>query len=334
MTQSNISNLKLNPITLKNNSVFVLFFIAAAVFFGFASGFRLFGDGRDYLAYEYVYRIMRPVESFEYYRFEPGYMIVSWISKFGLGLSFPVFFSMLATFALSVKFLIFKNYSRPWFVVIFYLCVFYPLHDYTQLRLAVALAFVLIGTESYFKGRWGLFGGMMALAFSFHTSSIVLVPLIIGGHYFSDRNLFIGISIIAVGSLSLGVFFNNFIGLVSSYNPLIGGYVANIDKQSANLFSGANILTFVLIAILLYRFKSLDRPKKTALLLALAGMFLFVSFQFSPVMAHRLKEMLWVFLLPIAFKKEGDLISMGQNAVALSLAGWSLYSAMTRQIIG
>lgn len=116
---------------LRREAVVLLVLVPLAIVLGISAGYQNFGEGRDYYAYIMVYDYIRLNDTLDVVRFEPGYVLAAWSSKFILGLQFPVFFSLLAMGALLVKFVLFSRNQRPIVAALFYLCCWYPLHEYT-----------------------------------------------------------------------------------------------------------------------------------------------------------------------------------------------------------
>lgn len=308
--------------------------VSLAIFLGIAAGYRNFGEGRDYFGYLTFYEEIRLTDTLDIVRFEPGFALTAWISRLTLQLPFPVYFSLLAMGALLVKFWLFSRYKRPILTVFFYLCSWYPLHEYTQIRAAVALAFCLLAAMFFFRQRYILFSLLMALAFSFHYSSIILAAAIPGAYMLSRFYLPSVFAVIAGLAIGIGGMSEAVFSLAAQFNVLITAYVANIDGYQVNILSGANLLAASLLAALVFARTLETRQDTTFFILAVFALAAAIAFKDVPVLSHRIREMLLVFLVPLAFNGAFTKRAMPQYALATGLAGWNLYTAISQGIIG
>lgn len=308
--------------------------VPLAIFLGIAAGYQNFGEGRDYFAYRTIYQDIRLTDTLDVVRFEPGFVLSVWVSTFILGLQFSVFFSLLATGSLLVKFGLFSRHQRPILTVLFYLCCWYPVHEYTQIRAAVALAFSLLAAEFFFRRKYIVFSLLMALGFAFHYSAIILAVALPGAYMLSGFRLPLVIGAVvslavAMAAMNVAVF-----SLAGQFNGLIDTYVANLDGYQVNLLSGANILTACLLAAIIYSGSLKTHQDTTFFILVLIALATAIAFQAVPVISHRSKEILLVFLVPLAFKGALTKRVLPQYVLASALAGWSLYSAISQGIFG
>lgn len=320
--------------TLRRPSSATLGIVPLVMLLALAAGFRGLGPGRDYLGYLDAYEEIRLSDSLDVLRFEPGYVLASWVSKFGLGLDFPIFASALAASALFIKLWLFSQYSRPILTILFYLCCWYPLHEYTQLRTAVALALCLFAAEVFFRGRYLQYALLMATAMSFHSSSLIVALAIPGAYLLSRWNQLMSVSAIIFLAFGIYVLDLPLISLAAQINSLSEAYSENLDGSRVNLLSMANLLTAGLLAAMLAARSLKDRRDATYFILAAGALVSAVVLQSTPVLSHRVKEALLIFLTPIAFSGELTMRSVPQYVFAATLAGWMLYSAVSQGILG
>lgn len=198
----------------------------------------------------------------------------------------------------------------------------------------MALAFCLLAAEFFFRRKYIVSYLLLALAFSFHSSSIILAAALPGAYMLSRFPLPLVIAVtvgltIGVVGMGMAVF-----SLAGQFNVLIAAYVNNLYGYQVNIWSGANILTLGLLAAIYLSGSLRTRQEKTFFILAVFALAAAIAFQTVPVLSHRIKEMLLVFLVPLAFK--GDLTKQAglQYALATALAGWNLYSSLSQGIIG
>lgn len=320
--------------TLRYRALLPWALVPLAICLGIAAGYRYFGEGRDYLNYLSVYENIRLSDSLDATRFEPGFMLATWIAKFHLELRYPAFMAILATIALWMKFNLFSQHRRPILTVLFYLCCWYPLHEYTQIRLAVGLSFGMLAATFMFQGRLIAFAIAMAIAVSFHASSLILAVLLPTAYLLSGFRLplvITGIIAFAIGGAGLSA---SIFSLAAHFNTLVDTYITNLDGNTVNILSGANLLTATCLVGILFSGSLQSRKDVTFFILILFGLAATVALQTAPVFSHRIKEMLLVFLVPLAFNAPLTKKALPQYTTAGALAAWSLYSAISQGIIG
>lgn len=319
---------------LHRQTLFALVMFPFAAYLGIAAGFRNFGLGRDYIGYLETYNDIRASDALDVVRFEPGFVFSIWVAKFALGVKFQTFLSVLAGAALLVKFKVFSQHRRPILTNLFYLCCWYPLHEYTQIRAAVSLAFCLLASKFFFRRQFVAFALMMALAVSFHASALLVAAALPGSYFLSRFHLPVVIATLMAITVGLGAINTSVFSLASNFNPLVDNYVATRDDSQVNILSGINVLTVGLLGSILLSGSLKSRRDTTFFILAIVALASVVVFLATPVFSHRIKEMLMVFLVPLAFNTSLTKRALPQYAAATGLAIWSLYSAVSQGIIG
>jgi hypothetical protein len=137
------------------------------------------GDSYDYAQYVLRYRVMAasalPLPVRLYIGKDPwfGALILAVQS---VGLRVQGLFLVSAVLALGLKAKAFSRFfgtfATPLFVSI---CTTYFIHEYTQIRVAVAVGFAFIGLVALCEGRKGLWIICSALAIGFHISALAVV---------------------------------------------------------------------------------------------------------------------------------------------------------------
>ncbi|PZX40646.1 EpsG-like putative glucosyltransferase [Roseinatronobacter thiooxidans] len=120
-----------------------------AVLAGIAAGYQFFGSGRDFFSYVSFYENIRVFGEQDFSRFEPGFVLVASFFKLVLNAEVEFLLAVLASASLLIKFAIFSAYRRPFLTILFYLCCWYPLHEYTQIRAAVARSFLWFRSDGF-----------------------------------------------------------------------------------------------------------------------------------------------------------------------------------------
>lgn len=98
------------------------FIVVLAFMLGSAAGYRLFGEGRDFLSYVNFYAEIRIFGEQGFFRFEPGFVWVASVFKLILNAEVELLLAVLAALSLLIKFAIFSAHRRPVLTILFYLC--------------------------------------------------------------------------------------------------------------------------------------------------------------------------------------------------------------------
>ena len=313
---------------VNNVIIYTLAFILSII-----AGYRLLGEGVDFLSYKSFYEGIHAFGESEYVRFELGFVWVASFFKLILNTKIEVLFTVLVSFSLLAKFAVFSAHRRPLLTILFYLCCFYPLHEYTQIRSAVSFAFALLAAAAFFRRQFVTFAALMILATLFHGSAIVLGVAIPVAWMLASLRLSIAIAITAGLVVLSGLLIQPLLVFAESLNPLTLSYAANLDGNAVNLFSPVNILTVLLLGAMLLARSLTDRHKRTLFILVVFGLVVAVSFYSIPIFSHRLREMFMLFLVPLAFDARRTPLGLAQMFLAAVLGGYSLYPQVSRGII-
>lgn len=136
------------------------------------AGFRPVGIDKDSLQY-YGYYVNGTNDFVEY-----SFIIISDVSKF-LFSDVRGVFVLYALFAIPLKCFVFTKLSNDYFLLIaVYISNFYVLHDLTQIRTGVAVAFVFYGFYFLINDKKWLFLILTLIASLFHYSAFIAFILI------------------------------------------------------------------------------------------------------------------------------------------------------------
>jgi EpsG family len=315
----------------KTVSIYFLAFLAA-MSFGIIAGLRIFGPGPDYFEYSQAYNFITPYFLFGASRFEPGYELTAWTFATQLKLPFPVFYIFLATFSLFMKFGLFIRYCRsPIYAIFAYLLIFYPIHEYTQIRAAVAIGLAYWAIHFLIERQIIIFFVVSFIAFTFH-SSIVLLPAIVLVVIFTPQRLYLPITLF--GAIVVPFYFNQIIEFItlsfSEYNPLVSSYIANSNSsQAVNIFSGSGIIGLVILVLLL-ALGQLRNSRYHQLFFALVALSYVFQFLFtaSPVLAVRTGEMLIVAIVFLVCRTPFSATSSLPKLLLIVSGLWTSYRAI------
>lgn len=318
----------MNSLVIRKTNVraTVAIFLISAVF-GYIAGFRPFGIGFDFLNYQSFYNSIGPDDELSYFRYEPGFVfLTSWFKSL-TDLDYTYFASFLMAMSLMIKFIVLKRLDHPVLAVIFYLCVWFPMHENTQIRLAVATAFLFLATEKMFERRWEWFVVLSAIASTFHVTAAVAAASLATASFLARYRLRFSIPLTGLGGVALSASFTTVMHYAVQWQPLLleqGG-----GNTSPNLFSGFNIATALFLLFYAASGSVKDYRGRTFFLVTCGGFLVLLALFPVPVMAQRLKELLMIFMTFIAFEYRITIKTMPQALLASALAGWALYSAIS-----
>lgn len=319
------------------NKLKAVFLVLIWLFFSFAASYQWFGEGRDYSEYLRFYSWLKSNSFWTHTRFEPGYTFLAWVFKFYLGTSYSLFYLVLVSLALGLKLhLIWRYTTSPVLATLVYLMLFYPLHEYTQIRVAVAIGFAYLALHKGLQGK--IYNALILffLALIFHYSVAVLV---VGAclFFFLRQNIYLFASGVVLSLMLLAFirlqFFSTFLYRL---NPLTSAYIKNSSTTiEPNLLS----LSFILFGTTLVSISFDQRPWRDDytylwFFLSIIGMVSFVLLNDSPVFAHRIKEIFMVSSIFLTFKSRWLSLIAPIPAMLMIMNGmWFLYRAIEQGII-
>lgn len=159
-------------------------FFCVVVLLALFSAIRFWGEGPDFYEYERLF-IYHSENSLE-----PAYKVLKKINHFVCPKSvfFIFFFSALVAMLLKIRAFM-KMTKYPIRVTIYCLLSLYLIHEYTQIRAAVAIGIFLLSISDIYSKKTGRYFFKMFLAFCFHYSAIMMLPCWIYIHL-SKKNIY------------------------------------------------------------------------------------------------------------------------------------------------
>lgn len=302
-----------------------------------SAGIRSFGTGRDFLEYLQFYGTITPYSVSNYSRFETGFEVTAWLFANILKQPFETFFIFLALLSLSIKFYLFKRYLlSPWLAILSYILLFYSIHEYTQIRTAVAVSFAYLAIHLLLEKKYITSNILIFLAFLFH-SSILLIGLASITIFVIPKRLYALFTLLSTVLLfSFYGFIGNFIkDYFSEINPLVALYVDNSDfSVEVNVFSVTNILLMLsLISCYALGYLKNNRYCEMFFFLGCIAFVWLIIFQNSPVIALRTAYMLFVAIIFLVFRAKFSYQSAAPQLLVLLAAGWGFYRAISEGVI-
>ena len=280
----------------KANFRYSVFLTLISAFLSFVLVLRPFGPDKD--CYNYFLEFQKISDGLQT-RLDFGFEIILQFA-YQIGLDFQGFVFAVTAGSLLLKLLIWSIYPRKIFVLIFYAMVILPIHEYTQIRLALALGFAYYGALIITKRSSYIYGGVLiAIACSIHLSSIfLLVPIV--WHVFGTKKLILSVLLISIAAfVAVWVAENSLI-----FNVRVSYYLTEGDENQ-KIITLQNLAIAILITIGAMNFRQVTAS-------GVSGWYIFsaVSFVTSilltvqiPIVAGRVLElsflsyMLWIYAL-------------------------------------
>lgn len=205
-----------------------------------------------------------------------------------------LWFFLIALLGLGVKFYCFRLHAPVyWVALLVHVSMFFVLHDYTQLRASLGIAFLMLGiTFLVSRSQNSRIAGIWVLAASFHVQTLVAIVFAIV--WVLSFGLFISMSILSLFGGEV------FIWASLHFDRLIPYAVSATTQAMPNPFSSAKLYQYLTLAGFLYYFAEIRRRNWRIVELSgwflLAGLSIFMGFLRFPSVAHRLSEMFFAFM--------------------------------------
>lgn len=264
-------------------SAHALFFLAVIFSLSLLASVQFFGVSRDVENYEYFFDIL----SRDYQgRFEPLFVFISmflqWIKN-----DFSFYIFALTFISISVKFYVLSRFRFFAVTAFIYLIILFPVHELTQYRVSISLAFVYLSFYTLHSNwaKWISYLIFLCAIFT-HYSVAVLLPIVLCWHFLCKKSS-IGFSIFLLSAILLAVlkqFAYN--GAVDLNATLLEGEVV-----SANIFSARNFILTIVLFVGLFNWSKFDPKIKPFIFVSMYGFVCWAIFYDIPVFAHRLFEL-------------------------------------------
>lgn len=258
---------------------------------------QIFGESKDYSQYEIFFDLLRldGLNVFSVTRFEPAFVVVA-ILLVQIFSSDIVVYSAIVSAAMFLKGMamcrISKNTAIVFVVAAFYLVRYFPLHELTQLRVAVSGAFLLWAALFFGDGKrlYGLTACAMAMLF--HMSAIVVIPSLLARPARWWAVILIATVTFIVAAFGVRILtdaLGDTLQVVAMYERQ--GY----GENAPNPLSSALLLDWAMIFFGFTMWPRLSPPMKHVLFMEVIGMAIFYAAIDFAVISHRSRELFSVF---------------------------------------
>jgi hypothetical protein len=283
---------------------------------------QAFGISPDLDQYELFFDTLREggLQAVEGRRFESGFTLLTyWLAR-GIP-SNLMLISVLAFACMLAKGWTLQAVSGTRVVLValcaYYLLRVFPLHELTQLRVSIAIAFLLLAQIAVWSDRRMLAVLACALALSFHTSAVAAMPFLFLQPVTRWKTLLLALAVFLATRIQLASMLNMAGDVLT---PVELYQKSGFGDRPANPVSLALLLDWSMMLYALLRWNLLSTYARRALVLPLVGLALYYGAMPYPVVAHRLFEMFSVFWLLFLAG------ALAQPATRLAAAGFMLLS--------
>ena len=258
---------------------------------------------------------------------DPFFQLIGFILRNSDGSLIALTF-VTAFLSIWIKLKVFSNkYYKNLFgvAVLFLFSRFFLLHEFTQMRAALGIAFISIAVLYALEEKPSLMLLMVALAGLTHLSTVALLPVILFAYKTSLRLKQIFVVVLLVVALALALVFDveNF-SRISPY--LTGEYYVTENTLLSFYF----MIKIFVVAALSFKWRLLNPGLRCALAATVYGMLLTLVFLQNDVLSLRLSELTAVFdciCFAYFFKHVLNINYLHGYYFAFILAGFFFFSA-------
>lgn len=270
------------------------------------AGFRPIGIDHDSLNYARVLGVSLSEANF--LDKEPTFWIINEFNKILFGGNEQTFFLIFTIIGVTLKVLAIRQLSlSPIFSIFTYLCLYFILHEMTQIRAGVATAIFLLAIPDIYNRNFKAFLFKTILAMMFHYSAVIMLLVYLLNPYKINFKIFfflplIGIIFMLVGIIDVITILNLFLLILPDFiSNKIELYILLLDDGR---FSKINVFNFyygslLVLYYIMLLYHSYFKSQYDVLFLKIFAYMLFF-FYFSsaiPVLAFRVSEFFGVVLI-------------------------------------
>lgn len=227
------------------------------------------------------------IEVFNQRRLELGSLFILW--SFASYVSAITMIFLTGAIALSAKYYLFNKYLNQTLIAyVLYVITFVHILDANQIRAALASCFLIYALFVPPKSKY-TYLLLTFFAVFFHYSGVIILSL-----YFVRRPIFIMSSVIIISLL--------FDAVVSS-SPLLSFALVWLSGGGGkvSLINSFWIMQILIAILCAFNWNSLNEGQKRGALLNMVGVIFYFSFQDTPIVAHRIRELSQLGILAILF---------------------------------
>jgi len=300
-------NIKFKIKTNKYNINLFFLFIIISIVLIFISSFRPIGIDRDSLSYKKLIDSYINKGNISLRSKEPTFWLFVNISDlifYNKVFGVLLFYSILGV---GVKiYSIYKLSLRPFLSIVVYICLYFILHEMTQIRVGVASGIFLLSIIDIANKNPRKFLLKLILATLFHYSAIIMAPF-----YFLNKSkiklkYYLYLPIIGLVLSLFPHLIRFFLEIIINYFPTFISYKLNtyLGLINSGVHNQINIFNLYYLSLfLIYYFVLINYKKFKSqydyIYIKILGwlLFLFYSFSFLPILSFRISEFLGLVLI-------------------------------------
>lgn len=283
----------------------ILVLIPIGVLLILIAGLRPIGIDGDSLAYANVLHVNLSEANF--IDKEPMFWVINEVNKIFFGGNEQTFFLIFAILGVTLKVLAIARLSLlPILGIFTYICLYFILHEMTQIRVGVATAIFLLAIPNIYNRNLKSFLFKTILAMMFHYSAIIMLLVYFLNPYKINLKVFFFLPLIGIVFMFIGI---NIITILNPFLFLLPDFIANkiqlyILLLDDGKFNQINVFNFYYGSLFMFYYtmilhQSYFKSQYDVLFLKIFGFMLFF-FYFSsaiPVLAFRVSEFFGVVLI-------------------------------------
>ncbi len=195
------------------------------------------------------------------------------------------------SFGIKVRILSSKHYNDiVGMAVIFLVARFFLLHEFTQIRASLGIAFISASVMYAMEKKLALVLATMVLAVLAHLSTMALIPIVLLAYKIDLKVKIYFIAFMAFFLLVIGLVFD-----VERFSRLAPYLTGEYYVTENTLLSSYFLFKLTILMVLLLQWKSLTAAMRYALVASAYGIFLTCIFLQNDVLSLRLGELTAVF---------------------------------------
>lgn len=278
----------------------VTLWLPIVIVLGLFAGFRSPESSADYLNYKYWIDSVAQSGGLDLKSFVSKAPVFQFLGEHLVGHNGGLVPLMLVTALLSLLIEVWILESDDYkgligFGLMFLIGRFFLVHEFTQVRAALAISLATLGLIFCLQGNW-LRGALIFVVGAFtHISVLGLVPLFAVVVNLSPGRKWVKIIIACIGALSLAVFVVE-LDVVSMIAAGVSPYLTGqYDVTETRLLSVYFVAKVVILLLMGMQWRSLNKSLRLAFIASVYGIMLSVVFFRNDVLSLRLSELVSIF---------------------------------------
>lgn len=309
--------------------------VSLAALGAFLASTRALGSGADYLDYKFFFDSLSVDTNLGDFRFEPGFVYSAMVFKFILGANYAEFVFFVVFVSLLIKLFILARQENALFALAFYGIAFYPLLEYTQVRLAIATALGFLAIEFLIADKVRLSFVTFLASCAFHYSMLSVAGVVFLVFLTSRANLLLALAGATVMVIAARLFFIQATDIVGGINATLTASIVERHYYSARLINATHIFMLMsAIALAFIRKHIAVFEFRLIFTLICVGFISFIVFRDMSVIGHRLKELFFAQTALFFFRYRVTTYTLPFMASAGCFAAAMLFSMVRMNVIG